>query len=253
MAQSLEKRMTDIEYIIAHLPDDLNARFAGVDVKIATIRETQLLHTQRFSTLERKIDALEIRMDGLKAGWSGWRAGLMGLRRSLINLGTKVDLILARLPSTMTPALEPRADGPLDLIPGSGGARPRLFAGIDPVRADPDAGSGAWRRAHDRVGKHRGDECSSNGQQETCGGDAGARRAERHGGGADRALLRRSQWHRHPRGTCSPVSVPSSGTCIPYGSDSKAAKALPPTLACCSARHGRLLSSSAECGSLLRL
>ena len=33
MAQSLEKRMTDIEYINAHLPDDLNARFAGIDVK----------------------------------------------------------------------------------------------------------------------------------------------------------------------------------------------------------------------------
>jgi uncharacterized coiled-coil protein SlyX len=96
MAQSLEKRMTDIEYIIAHLPDDLNARFAGVDVKIATIRETQLLHTQRFSTLERKIDALEIRMDGLE--------GRMDRLDSKVDqlgddLGTKLDLILARLPS----------------------------------------------------------------------------------------------------------------------------------------------------------
>ena len=89
MAQSLEKRMTDIEYTIAHLPDDLNARFAGVDVKIATIRETQLLHTQRFSTLERKIDALEIRMDRLEA-----KVDQLG-----DNLGTKLDLILARLPS----------------------------------------------------------------------------------------------------------------------------------------------------------
>jgi hypothetical protein len=96
MAQSLEKRMTDIEYIIAHLPDDLNARFAGVDVKIATIRETQLLHTQRFSTLERKIDALEIWMDGLE--------GRMDRLDSKVDqlgddLGTKLDLILARLPS----------------------------------------------------------------------------------------------------------------------------------------------------------
>ena len=96
MAQSLEKRMTDIEYMIAHLPDDLNARFAGVDVKIATIRETQLLHTQRFSTLERKIDALEIRMDGLE--------GRMDRLDSKVDqlgddLGTKLDLILARLPS----------------------------------------------------------------------------------------------------------------------------------------------------------
>ena len=96
MAQSLEKRMTDIEYIIAHLPDDLNARFAGVDVKIATIRETQLLHTQRFSTLERKIDALEIRMDGLEG-----RMDRLGAKVDQLgdDLGTKLDLILARLPS----------------------------------------------------------------------------------------------------------------------------------------------------------
>jgi chromosome segregation ATPase len=113
MAQSLEKRMTDIEYIIAHLPDDLNARFAGVDVKIATIRETQLLHTQRFSTLERKIDALEIRMDGLESRMErleGRMDGLEsrferlesrfdGLEAKFDHLGTKVDLILARLPA----------------------------------------------------------------------------------------------------------------------------------------------------------
>ena len=97
MAQSLEKRMTDIEYIIAHLPDDLNARFAGVDVKIATIRETQLLHTQRFSTLERKIDALEIRMDGLEGRMEP--AGLAKVDQLGDDLGTKLDLILARLPS----------------------------------------------------------------------------------------------------------------------------------------------------------
>lgn len=92
MAQSLENRMTDLEYIIAHLPDDLNARFAGVDVKMATIRETQLLHTQRFSTLERKIDALDSRMDGLEGRMNALEVKMDGL------IG-KVDLILARLPS----------------------------------------------------------------------------------------------------------------------------------------------------------
>lgn len=107
MAQSLEKRMTDIEYIIAHLPDDLNARFAGVDVKIATIRETQLLHTQRFSTLERKIDGLDGRMDGLEGrmdGLEGRMEGLEGrmerLEGRMDGLDAKIDLILARLPST---------------------------------------------------------------------------------------------------------------------------------------------------------
>lgn len=114
MVQSLEHRMTDIEYIIAHLPDDLNARFAGVDVKMATIRETQLLHTQRFSTIERKIDSLESRMDGLDSRMEGLESRMCGLESRIDNLDsrmerldakvdrldTKVDLILARLPTS---------------------------------------------------------------------------------------------------------------------------------------------------------
>jgi hypothetical protein len=62
---TLEKRVQDREYTIAHLPDDLNARFAGVDVKLATIRETQALHTIRFTTIEAKINGLEHKIDGL--------------------------------------------------------------------------------------------------------------------------------------------------------------------------------------------
>lgn len=64
---SLEKRVEDLEYIIAHLPDDLNARFAGVDVKLAVIREAQTLHTQRFTTLELKVDGLDRKVDQLAA------------------------------------------------------------------------------------------------------------------------------------------------------------------------------------------
>jgi hypothetical protein len=85
MTQSLEKRMTDVAYIIAHLPDDLNARFAGVDVNLAAIRETQLLHTQRFSKIERKIDLLGGRVDGLES--------------RMARMGAKIDFVLQRLPS----------------------------------------------------------------------------------------------------------------------------------------------------------
>jgi hypothetical protein len=56
MPESLEKRVTDLEEVVAHLPEDLDARFAGVDTKLAQIREVQALHTTRFSTLERKLD-----------------------------------------------------------------------------------------------------------------------------------------------------------------------------------------------------
>jgi len=56
MAEALEKRVADIEQVLAHLPEDLDARFAGVDTKLAQIREVQALHTTRFSTLEQKIN-----------------------------------------------------------------------------------------------------------------------------------------------------------------------------------------------------
>ena len=97
MAQSLEARMTDIEYIIAHLPDDLNARFAGVDVKMATIRETQLLHTQRFSTLERKIEGLDQRMDRLEERMSGLEGHMGGLEGRMGGLEAKIDSVRDRL------------------------------------------------------------------------------------------------------------------------------------------------------------
>lgn len=85
MTQSLEKRMTDVAYIIAHLPDDLNARFAGVDVNFEAIRETQLLHTQRFSKIEGKIDLLGGRVDGLES--------------RMARMVAKIDFVLQRLPS----------------------------------------------------------------------------------------------------------------------------------------------------------
>ena len=58
MVDTPEQRVQDLEHVIAHLPEDLDARFAGVDVKLAAIRETLALHTQRFTTIERKIDLL---------------------------------------------------------------------------------------------------------------------------------------------------------------------------------------------------
>jgi oligoendopeptidase F len=57
MAETIEKRVSEVE-VLAHLPEDLDARFAGVDTKLAQIREVQALHTTRFSTLEQKLNSL---------------------------------------------------------------------------------------------------------------------------------------------------------------------------------------------------
>ncbi|KAB2937039.1 MAG: hypothetical protein K8F92_14420 [Hyphomicrobium sp.] len=54
--------MQDIEYIIAHLPENLDARFTGVEHKLAGIREVQVQHTKRFDALEVRIDAAEARL-----------------------------------------------------------------------------------------------------------------------------------------------------------------------------------------------
>lgn len=57
-----EKRVADLEYIVGHLPEDLDARFAGVDTKLASIREVQALHTTRFSTLAGQLRDLQADM-----------------------------------------------------------------------------------------------------------------------------------------------------------------------------------------------
>ncbi len=60
---TIDKRVQDLEFIIGHLPEDLNARFAGVDTKLAAIREVQALHTTRFTTLEKQISSLGDKLD----------------------------------------------------------------------------------------------------------------------------------------------------------------------------------------------
>ncbi len=65
MAGLLVNRMTDVEGIIANLPDDLDTRIAGMDKKFAAVRETALLRTQRSSTTRFQIDLLQTRIDSL--------------------------------------------------------------------------------------------------------------------------------------------------------------------------------------------
>ena len=56
MADTLEKRVADLEYLLTHLPEDLDARFAGVDVKLAGLRELILLQNGRFTKLETRLN-----------------------------------------------------------------------------------------------------------------------------------------------------------------------------------------------------
>ena len=56
MADTLEKRVADLEYLLTHMPEDLDARFAGVDVKLAGLRELILLQNGRFTKLEARLN-----------------------------------------------------------------------------------------------------------------------------------------------------------------------------------------------------
>lgn len=60
---TIEKRIQDLEYIVGHLPEDLDARFAGVDTKLAAVREVLALHTTRFTTLEKQLKSLDEKLD----------------------------------------------------------------------------------------------------------------------------------------------------------------------------------------------
>ena len=84
---------SQIEEVLGHLPEDLDARFAGVDTKLAQIREVQALHTTRFSTLERKLD-------NSTQAW-GFQAGC-STRPSAPSPTTTSSWFAARAPSTIS-------------------------------------------------------------------------------------------------------------------------------------------------------
>ena len=58
MADTTEKRLQDLERFLAHMPEDLDARFATIDVRLVAMREVLALYNTRFSRLEARLEAL---------------------------------------------------------------------------------------------------------------------------------------------------------------------------------------------------
>ena len=102
VADTLEKRRADLEYLLAHIPEDPNTRFAGVDVKPAELRELILLQNSRFTKLEARsneqVAKLEARLTELSRKVDGQAGQLEGLSRKVDVNASKLDEILARLP-----------------------------------------------------------------------------------------------------------------------------------------------------------
>ena len=97
MADTLEKRVSDLEQMLAHIPEDLDARFAGVDVKLAAIREVLALHTTRFTKLEARLNDLDRKVDGLDRKVNDLDRKVDGLDHKVHDLDRKVDKVDGKL------------------------------------------------------------------------------------------------------------------------------------------------------------
>jgi hypothetical protein len=77
------------------LPEDLDARFAGVDVKLAGLREVLALHTTRFTKLEARLNDFERKVEtqftDLARKVDGLDGKVNGLDRKVDGLDGKVD------------------------------------------------------------------------------------------------------------------------------------------------------------------
>jgi hypothetical protein len=102
VADSLEKRAADLEYMLAHVPEDLDARFAGLDVRFADLRELILLQSNRFTKLEARFSEtaakLTLRIDGVARKVEVQGTEARDLARKVDAVDAKLDEILARLP-----------------------------------------------------------------------------------------------------------------------------------------------------------
>jgi len=56
---TLDQRVADIEYLVAHLPEDLGARFAGIHTKMAELREAAAIQTHRLGIMDARLSRVE--------------------------------------------------------------------------------------------------------------------------------------------------------------------------------------------------
>jgi chromosome segregation ATPase len=109
MADTIEQRLRDVEYMLAHVPEDLDARFAGVDVKLAELRELILLQNSRFTKIEARLNDLARKLDAhiaatdakfaaMDAKFVAIEAKLATMDAKFAGMDAKLDEILKRLP-----------------------------------------------------------------------------------------------------------------------------------------------------------
>jgi hypothetical protein len=88
MADTLGKHVADPKHLRTYIPEYLDARFAGIDVKLAELRALLLERNCQFTRFEARLDEAATRLD----------ACLTELSRKIDTRGNKLDEVLARLP-----------------------------------------------------------------------------------------------------------------------------------------------------------
>ena len=85
MADTIEKRVSDLEQILAHLPEDLDARLTGADARAGA-----------------RFDRLNIQLQALKAevqqGQRATATQIAAIDSRMTRMEAKLDDVLSRLP-----------------------------------------------------------------------------------------------------------------------------------------------------------
>jgi chromosome segregation ATPase len=92
---TIDQRVADLEYLLAHLPEDLDARFAGVHTKLAELREAAAVHTHRLGLMEGRMSLMEGRLDRMEGRLGSIEGRLAGVEKSVADV---VRLLEERLP-----------------------------------------------------------------------------------------------------------------------------------------------------------
>jgi ABC-type transporter Mla subunit MlaD len=92
MADTLEKRLSDLEQILSHLPDDLDARLAGADARAGA----------RFDRLNIQLQALKAQVQQGQTTTATQIAAidsrLTRIEAQVAAMDAKLDDVLSRLP-----------------------------------------------------------------------------------------------------------------------------------------------------------
>jgi chromosome segregation ATPase len=114
MADTIENRVSDIEEILAHLPKDLDARFAGADARAgarfdrlsirlqaleARVQENAMSAATQIAGLDAKIDAVDAKIDSKVAG----------VEAKVAEVDTKLDKLTTQVAEILVLMRSPKA------------------------------------------------------------------------------------------------------------------------------------------------